>query len=71
MKATEIIKGTKFIFTPTGVEFEVANVTDTRISWYHGFAVKSSWGKNTQRMTWASMKQFQHGLDDGSYIIKQ
>lgn len=68
MKATEITKGMSFIFTPTGAEFQVAKVTDKRISWYVD-AHKSGWGRNTMRMAWASMRQFQDGLNSGAYKL--
>jgi hypothetical protein len=69
MKAKEVKKGMKFLFVPTGVTFEVAKVTSTRISWYIGFAVKSSWGKNTMRLAWSTKKQFQKGIDNGAYLF--
>lgn len=69
MKATEITAGTKVVFTPTGMEFEIAKVTETRISWYVE-AHKSGWGKNTMKMAWATMKQFQRGIDNGAYAFK-
>jgi hypothetical protein len=70
MKATEIKAGQKFEFTPTNVVFEIANVTDKRISWYTGHAHKSGWGVNTMRMAWTSIKRFQSGIDNGTYIVK-
>lgn len=68
MKATEITKGTKVIFTPTGDIFEIAKVTEQRLSWFVP-AQKSSWGKNTMRMTWLTLNSFQKGIDTGVYII--
>lgn len=69
MKATEITVGTKIIFTPTGREFAIAKVTDKRISWFTN-PHKSSWGRNTMKMAWVSIRQFQEGLDEGAYILK-
>jgi len=69
MTASKVKTGQKFEFTPTGKVFEIAKVTETRISWYIGQTVKSSWGVNNMRMAWASMKQFQSGLDKGSYKL--
>lgn len=69
MKADEIKKGMKFLFVPTNGEFEIAKISKTRISWYTGFEVKSSWGKNTLRMAWSTKKQFQKGIDNGAYRL--
>jgi hypothetical protein len=69
MKASELTPGTKVTFTPTGMTFEIAKVTETRISWYVGFEFKGGTGKNTMKMTWCSIKDFQEGIDEGSYII--
>lgn len=69
MKATEVKKGMKFLFDVEGYKniFTIEKVTDKRISWYNGHPQKSSWGKNTLRMTCISLKQFQSGLDKGVY----
>lgn len=69
MEATKLTTGTKITFTPTGKIFEIAKVTDKRISWYVGFEFKGGCGKNTMKMTWCSIKEFQKGMDKGSYII--
>jgi hypothetical protein len=69
MKATDLKPGMKVTFTPTGKVFEIAKVTETRVSWYNGFAHKSSWGKNTIKMTWVTLKEFQRGIDSGAYIV--
>ena len=68
MKATEITKGMTFLFTPTGKEFQVAKVTDKRISWYVKVH-KGGNGINTLRIAWTSMRQFQDGLNSGDYKI--
>lgn len=68
MKATEITNGMTFLFTPTGKEFKVAKVTDKRISWYVD-AHKSGWGRNTMKMAWVSIRQFQNGLNSGAYKL--
>jgi len=69
MKAVEIKAGQKIEFTTTGKIFEIAKVTEKRISWYTGFECKSSWGKNAQRMAWDSISGFQKGIDSGEYRI--
>jgi hypothetical protein len=66
--AKEIEVGTVIEFTPTHSQFVIAKVTDKRISW-NTVAHTSSWGKNTMRMAWASMRQFQKGLDEGIYKV--
>jgi len=70
MKATDLKTGMKMIFTPTGAEFIISNVTDKKISWWTGIAEKSSWGKNTMRRACTSIRIFQRGIDNGTYIIK-
>lgn len=72
MKATEITKGMVIIFESSGYkrEFTIEKVTDKRISWYTGFEHKSGYGVNTMKMVWCSIKQFQTGLDNGTYKIK-
>jgi hypothetical protein len=69
MKTLKIEIGTKVIFTPTGREFILANVTDKRVSWYVSNDYKSGSGKNTLKMAWASMKQFLKGIESGEYKI--
>jgi len=69
MKATEITIGTKVNFTPTSNIFEIAKVTETRISWYVGFNFKGGNGINNLKMAWCSVKQFQSGLNSGTYKI--
>lgn len=69
MKATEIKVGQKVEFTLTGKIFEIAKVTEKRISWYTGFTCLSSWGKNKQSMAWDSIKGFQKGIDSGEYKL--
>lgn len=71
MKATELTPGMKIKFTVPGYEsiFEIAKVTETRISWYTGFEHKSSWGKNTMKMAWLPIDRFQKGIDEGTRRI--
>ena len=69
MIASDLKPGMKIEFTPTGHIFEIAKVTETRISWYVGFEYKSSWGKNTMKMTWVTLKTFQQGINSGTYKI--
>jgi hypothetical protein len=71
MKATQLTPGTKITFTPTGEVFELAKVTDKRISWYVGFEFKGGRGINTMKMTWCSINDFQKGIDKGSYVINK
>lgn len=61
--------GKTFTFTPTGKQFQIAKVTDTRISWYLGFSTKSSWGRNTMKMAWCQLSKFEAGVADGTYIL--
>lgn len=68
MNIAQIQAGAKVTYTPTGKMFRLAKVTATRVSWYVD-ACKSSWGKNTMRMTWCSLKQFQQGIENGTYVI--
>jgi hypothetical protein len=71
MKASQLTPGTKVTFTPTGMQFEIAKVTDKNISWYTGFNFKGGNGQNNLKMAWCSVKSFQKGIDSGSYIINQ
>ena len=70
MNATDLKAGQVVIFTPTGVEFTISLVTEKRISWWTGFTCKSSWGKNNMRKAFSSIKTFQSGINDGTYVIK-
>lgn len=69
INSNDVKKGMKFYFKPTGVSFEIAKATATRLSWYTGLEVKSSWGRNNMRMAWVTRKQFQKGIDNGAYIL--
>ena len=66
--ANDLKAGMRFVFTPTGREFTLAKVTDTRASWYTE-PMKSSWGRNTMRMTWVTLRQFQEGINSGAYVV--
>jgi len=70
MTVQDLKPGQILIFTPTGKELTIGKVTETRVSWYFGFVTKSSWGRNNMKMAWASVKQFQAGIDKGSYVNK-
>lgn len=61
--------GTKVLFTPTNKVFEIAKVTDKRVSWYVGFSYKGGNGINTLKMASTSRRLFQEGIDNGSYKI--
>ncbi len=61
--------GTKVLFTPTNVVFEIAKVTDKMVSWYVGFSYKSGSGINTLKMASTSRRLFQKGIDEGTYKI--
>lgn len=50
MKAAQLTPGTKVTFTPTGMQFEIAKVTDKNISWYTGFNFKGGNGQNNLKM---------------------
>lgn len=65
---TQITAGQKVTFTPTGMRFEIAKVTSARISWYVEPS-KSSYGKNTMRMAWITVNQFNDGLAKGIYKV--
>ena len=65
-----IVKGQKVEFTPTGMIFEIAKVTETNISWYVGFNFKGGNGKNNLKMAYTSLKKFNQGIQNGTYIIK-
>ena len=67
-KMETLTAGTKVKFTPTGNIFEIAKVTDKRISWYVGLH-KSNYGHNKMQMTWMSLKAFKKGIEKGTYII--
>lgn len=69
MKATELQPNQKVKFTPTGVVFTIKKVTEKRISWWLGFVTKSGHGINNLRSTSTSIRIFQQGIDDGTYII--
>ena len=65
---TMIQVGEKYKYTPTGKVFEIAKVTDRRVSWYIGCTLPSSWGKNKMHMSWTSLKVFQEGINKGLYV---
>jgi hypothetical protein len=69
MKADELKTGSKVEFTPTGNIFEIAKVTESRISWYLGFAYKGGSGKNNLKMASTTLKKFQSGIDNGNYKV--
>ena len=69
MRAEDLRIGQRIKYTITGKEFDIARVTDKRISWYVGFIYPSSYKKMSMRMAWVSIKQFQKGLDSGMYVI--
>ena len=69
MTIQEITIGTKVVFTPTNVEFTLAKVTETRISWYVNEQYKGGSGINNLKMAWVSVKQFKNGIKSGSYKI--
>lgn len=73
MKATENIynlkPGTELLFTPTGVTFILAKVTDKNTSWYTGHAIRSGAGTNIMRMATQSLARTNRGIANGTYLI--
>lgn len=72
MRATEntynLKPGTSITFTPTGREFKLAKVTDKMVSWYTSIH-KGGSGKNILKMASTSLRIFNEGIAEGTYII--
>jgi len=69
MNEFELKAGIKVMYTPTGKIFELAKVTDKRVSWYTGNVSKGGSGKNNLRMTCTSVRIFKRGIENGTYKI--
>lgn len=70
MTVQDLKPGQVLVFTPTGKELTIGKITEKRVSWYFGFVTKSSWGNNNMRMAWASVSNFQDGINRGIYVAK-
>jgi len=65
-----VAKGQTYIFTPTGMEITISNVTDKNVSWpvdRH----KSGSGKNELKFATIRLKRFLEAIEDETYKLKE